>query len=112
MKSSALMKSLKGLGYSIGTLGPKWHERSEMYAYKGDYKSPDAVYNGRRKALVYRGFDVEERNALGKIATEWNLSFAYPMKIDDDRIMYSFNGEVNIARQRKNLAIHDILLGK
>jgi hypothetical protein len=109
MKLSVFM-SLRNLGYDVIRLGSGWPGLSEMWAYKDGCKSPDAVYNGRRKTLVYRGLDKKMRSALGEIAS--GLSFAYPLKIDDDRVVYCSDGEVNITDRKRNTALHELIMGK
>ena len=108
--NASVFRSLKKLGYNIGRLGPGWLGLSEMYAYRDDYKSPDAVYSGDRKTLVYTGFDRKERSALREIATDLNMSFAYPLKADDKRVMYCFDRKVTITNRRRNVAFHELLM--
>ena len=110
MKVSLFM-SLKKLDYKIVRLGPGWPGLSEMWAYNDD-DTLDAVYLGDRKTLVYTGLDREDRRRLERVAAELNLPFAYPLEIYDDRITCCIDGEINIAKHARNVAFHELIVGK
>ena len=111
-RSLPVFWSLRKLGYDVHRIGSEWLGLSEIWVYKNGGETLDAAYIDDRKALVYAGLDSEKRRRLGGLAARLNLSFAYPLDMGDERVSYHIDGETKLAKHAKNIAFHEIVLGK